>query len=283
MSLSFFYYTNPFCAPRHVGATGFALRALALILCCASAPAVRADAAPDAHATDRPERIVISGAVPDEATRTALLARLRDVYGSERVDDRISVGGVTAPSDWSALVPKLFTQQLKSVSRGQLTVDGTAISLRGEVGSESLRRKVLDDFARSLNPAYVIRNGLRVTATGQAALDRALADRIIEFEAGSALLTESGKRILDDMAEVLKGFDATGFEVIGHTDDSGTPARNLALSRARASSVKTYLTAKGIKPELIGSSGMGADQPIASNATDVGRKRNRRIEFRASQ
>lgn len=283
MSPSFFRYTNSTGAARHVSATGFALRALALILCCASVPAAARDAAPGTLAAALPERIVISGAVPDEATKSALLARLRDVYGSERIDDRISVGGVTAPSDWSALVPKLITPQLKSVSKGQLAVDGTAISLRGEVGSETLRRQVLGDFARSLSPAYVVRNSLRITATSQAVLDQALADRIIEFEAGSALLMESGKRILDDMAETLKGFDTAGFEVIGHTDDSGTPTRNLALSRSRASSVKTYLVAKGIRSELIGSSGMGADQPIASNATEAGRKRNRRIEFRATQ
>lgn len=252
--------------------------ALSIIAACTSAvvPA-------SVQAAAGESRIVVSGAVPDDATRTALLARLRDIYGPDRVDDRISVGGVGAPPGWSALVPKLMLQQLKSISKGQLSVEGTTISLRGEVGTEALRQQLASDFSRMLTPDYVVRNGLRVTAQSQSVLDHALAARIVEFEAGSALLADSGRRILDDMAETLKRFDQAGFEVIGHTDDTGAPVRNLALSRARADSVKTYLVAKGIRPDLIGTNGMGADQPIAPNATDEGRKRNRRIEFRARQ
>ena len=123
---------------------------------------------------------------------------------------------------------------------------------------------------------------MRVTAASQAVLDQALANRVIEFEQGSALLTESGKAILDEMAEALKKINTKKVEVIGHTDNVGAPARNIALSRSRADSVKTYLVAKGIASELIGTSGMGADQPVVPNITDEGRRRNRRIEFRLS-
>lgn len=230
-----------------------------------------------------PNRIVISGAVPDEATKAALFSRLVEVYGAMNIDDRITVGGVIAPPNWASYVPKLMTPQLKSISKGQLIVEGTSISLRGEVATEATRQEIASNFANALNPTYVIKNGLRVTTASQAVLDQALANRVIEFEPGSALLVQSGKLILDDMTSVLKAVNARKVEVIGHTDTSGVPARNLALSRARADAVRTYLVAQGVRPELIITSGMGADQPVSPNTTDEGRKRNRRIEFRVSQ
>jgi OOP family OmpA-OmpF porin len=276
-------FAIPSKAPWLVWAAKSGLTMMALLATLTSASLAAQDAIVSPNTASAVGRIVISGAVPDEETKAALLARLQEIYGPNQVDDRISVGGVTAPSDWSLLVPRLMTHQLKSISKGRLTVEGKTISLRGEVGSESVRQEVANSFARTLNPTYIVKNGLRVTTQNQTMLDNALGDRIIEFEPGSALLTGSGKRILDDMAEVMKKIGTAGIEVIGHTDDTGTLLGNMALSRARADSVKAYLVAKGIRSELIGTSGMGADLPIASNATDEGRRRNRRIEFRASR
>jgi OmpA-OmpF porin, OOP family len=70
-------------------------------------------------------------------------------------------------------------------------------------------------------------------------------------------------------------------EIIGHTDNSGNRASNIALSQARADAVKGYLVAKGISPQQLTTNGVGPDQPVASNDTTDGRARNRRIEFRA--
>lgn len=231
----------------------------------------------------QPGRIVISGTVPDEATKAALLARLTEVYGASAVEDRVTVGGVIAPPNWASYAPKVLTQQLKSINKGQISIEGTNVSLRGEVGSEAARQEIASNIAGALNPTYVIKNGLRVMAASQAVIDQTLANRIIEFEPGSALLTESGKLILNEIAQTLKKVHPKRLDVIGHTDTSGVVARNLALSRARADSVKTYLVGQGISSELIGTTGMGADQPLADNTSDEGRKRNRRIEFRISQ
>lgn len=252
------------------------------LLACASASALlllpcRVQSAPPEIP---PGSVVVSGAVPDEATKANLLAKLQELYGSGKVVDQISVGGVSAPPNWANHVAGLITPRLKSISKGQLAVEGTAVALRGEVASETLRQSIAGDIAGALDPAYVVKNGLRVSAATQAELDRTLGSRVIEFEPGSALLADSGKAILDEMAEALKRSRPQKVEVIGHTDNVGDAARNLALSRARADSVKTYLVTRGIAPESIGTSGMGADQPLASNATEDGRRRNRRIEFR---
>lgn len=230
-----------------------------------------------------PGRIVISGAVPDEATKAALIARLEELYGAGQIVDQINVGGVIAPPNWSRHVAKMISPNLKSISKGQIRVEGMTVSMRGEVGSEAMRQAVASDFALALDSNYVVKNGLRVTATSQALLDKVLDNRVVEFEPGSALLTVEGKTILDEMTVALKKANAQKFEVIGHTDNLGIPDHNMALSRARAESVKTYLVMQGIPPELVGTSGMGASQPIDSNASNEGRRRNRRIEFRVSQ
>lgn len=236
-----------------------------------------------ARIVSAPGQIVVSGTVPDEATKSVVLEKLRQLYGAGRVVDQISTGNVVASPNWSTHVQKLLAPHLKLISKGQLMIDGTNVSLKGEVANEALRQQIASDMAVSLNPTYVIKNGLRVSAVEQRVLNQVLANRIVEFEAGSARLTSSGTAILDEMAAAMTRIGNKHIEIIGHTDSSGQHDTNMALSQARADAVKTHLIAAGINPALLNTSGMGPDQPIASNDTAAGRSRNRRIEFRVSQ
>jgi len=236
-----------------------------------------------APADAAPGQVVVGGKVPDEATHSAVLARLRETYGARNVVDQIEVGGVATPPNWSANVQKLLGPQLKQISKGQLKIDGTQIDVKGEVSNESQRQQIASDMANALNPTYTIRNGLRVSASEQGLLDTTLANRTIEFETGSALLTPQGRAILDQMAAVLAKMSGKTVEIIGHTDNSGSRTSNIALSQARADAVKGYLVTKGVAPRAMTTMGVGPDQPIASNDTGDGRARNRRIEFRVGQ
>jgi OOP family OmpA-OmpF porin len=143
--------------------------------------------------------IVVSGTVGDDAGKAVLLARLRAVYGADRIVDQLAVGRVSMPANWNDHVGKLIGPNLKQISRGQLQVDGTSVSLRGDVASEAQRTQIASDIALALAPGYTVNNGLRVAASEQGMLDAALANRIIEFESGQATLTDSGKAILDQM------------------------------------------------------------------------------------
>lgn len=227
--------------------------------------------------------IVASGTLPDDASKAALLARLRQVYGADRVVDQLAVGRVQAPANWNDYVQKLITPHLKQVSHGQLQVDGNAVSLRGDVPSEAERQQIANDIATTLNPTYTVNNGLRVTASGQAALDTALGNRIIEFESGKATLADSGKAILDQMSVALLALKDRKVEVIGHTDNAGARASNLSLSQARAEAVKAYVMSRGVAADAITVLGEGPDRPVADNRTPEGRARNRRIEFKVLQ
>ena len=236
-------------------------------------------APPAANAT--PGQVVVGGKLPDEATKAAVLARLRDTYGAANVVDQIEIGDVATPPNWSTNVQKLIGPELKQISKGQLKIDGTSIEVKGEVRNEAQRQQLASDMANSLNPTYTIKNALRVSASEQGLLDQTLANRTIEFETGSATLTPQGRTILDQMASVLTKMTTKQVAIIGHTDTSGSRTSNIALSQARADAVKGYLVAKGISPQQLSTLGVGPDQPIATNDTADGRARNRRIEFRA--
>jgi OOP family OmpA-OmpF porin len=227
--------------------------------------------------------IVVSGTVPDEPTKAALLARLREVYGAARIVDQLAVGAVSSPANWSEYLQKLIGPNLKLISGGQLKVDGNNVSLRGDVANEGQRQQIASEIAGSLNPTYVVNNALRVVARDQGVLDAALANRIIEFESGKATLTDSGKLILDQMSDALLRLKDKKVQVIGHTDNAGSHAGNLSLSQARAEAVKAYVTSRGVRPELVSVSGEGPDRPVADNRTAEGRARNRRIEFKVVQ
>ncbi len=230
-----------------------------------------------------PGQVVVSGTVPDDASKLLILTRLRDVYGADKVVDQISVGSVIMPPNWSAHVQKLITPDLQQINKGQLKIDGNVVSLRGEVANESQKQKIAGDMAGNLNPSYIVNNSLRIIASGQNVIDKTLANRTIEFESNKSYLMPGGQVILDEMLVTLLQFKSKHLEIIGHTDDSGLPASNLALSQARAETVKSYLTSKGMAPALITAFGAGATRPLFSNSTGEGRAKNRRIEFRLSQ
>ena len=133
---------------------------MAALFSCAAAAQDAATVVP-ANVIPQPGQVVASGAVPDEATKADVLARLQQVYGVGNVIDQIEVGGVVAPPNWSEHVGKLIGQPLKQINRGQLEVDGTQIRLQGEVQNEASRQQIASTFATSLNPTYKIVNGLR--------------------------------------------------------------------------------------------------------------------------
>ncbi|MEK8087227.1 OmpA family protein [Aquabacterium sp. A3] len=249
-----------------------------MLLSCAPWPSWAQS--PEAATVVGAGQVVASGTVPDEATRVAILTRLREVYGSDRVVDQLALGPVVAPPQWSQYVHRLLGPQLKQVRHGQLVVQGQTVELKGEVPNELVRQEVVSQLATSLNPTYTVRNGLRVAVREQEVVDKTLANRIIEFEPGSAVLRPEGALILDELAKALLTLGERRVEVIGHTDAQGSRASNVALSLARAQAVKSYLVGRGLDNERIATSGMGPDQPVADNLTEQGRARNRRIEFR---
>ena len=104
----------------------------------------------------------------------------------------------------------------------------------------------------------------------------------VEFETASEKI--QGKQsfsVLDAVAAALKNNPQIFLiEVSGHTDSQGDAKFNKELSQKRANAVVTYLTGKGTAASRLQANGYGQEKPISDNATNAGRQKNRRVEFK---
>ncbi|MBC7448646.1 MAG: OmpA family protein [Hymenobacteraceae bacterium] len=101
----------------------------------------------------------------------------------------------------------------------------------------------------------------------------------LEFAFRRAVIQPSSFSALDDLARLLEAKATYRLRLTGHTDNVGTTAANLTLSRQRAQAVRDYLVRQGIAPTRFVVEWFGPNQPIVSNQTAAGRERNRRVEM----
>jgi outer membrane protein OmpA-like peptidoglycan-associated protein len=101
----------------------------------------------------------------------------------------------------------------------------------------------------------------------------------VEFDLDSATLRAESRPVLDEVARTLAAHPDWQVAVEGHTDSTGGAAHNQQLSEARAAAVRDYLAGHGVAAERLTSAGLGATRPVADNATELGRARNRRVEI----
>ncbi len=102
----------------------------------------------------------------------------------------------------------------------------------------------------------------------------------IYFDFGSARLRAESDPELDLIASYAKANPGQKLMIEGHTDSIGSDAANLALSAARANSVKTALVSRGIGADTLATAGFGEEKPVATNDTSLGRAANRRVSLR---
>ena len=101
----------------------------------------------------------------------------------------------------------------------------------------------------------------------------------VEFALDKADILDVSRPQIDAVAQLLKEETGLRLSVEGHTDNTGAPARNRPLSEERARAVVAALTQQGIDAKRLEAKGFGADKPVADNASDEGRARNRRVEL----
>ena len=102
----------------------------------------------------------------------------------------------------------------------------------------------------------------------------------VEFEFNSADIAAATMATLDEVGQALATRPESGVEIQGHTDAVGAAAYNMQLSQRRAEAVRDYLLANfDLNADRLVAEGYGEADPIASNDTDEGRSRNRRVQF----
>ncbi len=116
---------------------------------------------------------------------------------------------------------------------------------------------------------------IALAATGAGAKTRLL----VFFALDKADLEPSSLPELNRARDLMKQVPTMKVEIAGYTDSTGTLAYNMDLSRRRANAVRDYLVGQGIAPDRVTAKGYGPASPIATNTTDEGRAKNRRVEF----
>lgn len=101
----------------------------------------------------------------------------------------------------------------------------------------------------------------------------------INFDFNSANIKDESKTTLDQIVSVLKENSDWKMVVEGHTDNIGGESFNQTLSEKRAEAVKKYLSDAGIAASRLTAKGLGLSKPVATNDTEAGRARNRRVEL----
>lgn len=245
--------------------------------------------------------IVITGNVSTEEKLAFIDITLDDAVAEEGsavrsydISGVIVKDGLPDESAWLGSILALVKNAPATLPVGLIRADGgnRYVVISGDV----LDRAVRDDLnARVVETAAALgfdaNPAVRLLDEGptveevqdlQDELNDLVLDQVVEFEIDSFALTVKGRSLLDEVLMALGGApDDIRVLITGHTDNAGDQAENQLLSEQRAQAVLDYLVAAGQDPDRFDIIGYGETQPIASNDTELGRARNRRIEFTA--
>ncbi len=148
---------------------------------------------------------------------------------------------------------------------------GLSVSNAGEVYELTIVEETVMKQSVELNAGAM---AAELTKSGRVTL------RGILFDVGLATIRDSSAALLAEVAALLKAEPNLALEVVGHTDNTGTAAGNLTLSRQRADAVRVWLVKNhSIDPARLTTNGRGDTVPVADNTTDAGRAQNRRVEL----
>lgn len=156
---------------------------------------------------------------------------------------------------------------------------GTGAVVGGAVGAVAgnLWSKRMEDRRKAMEQATA-GTGVEVSRTNDNQLKLNIPNEI-SFDTGSAAIKPELRSVLDPFATSLHDDPSTRLNIIGHTDSTGSDAINNPLSVERAQSVRDYLAARGVSAQRIETAGRGSREPVADNASEAGRAKNRRVEI----
>ena len=124
-----------------------------------------------------------------------------------------------------------------------------------------------------------VAEAVRLVESLNSGTSNAVVMESITFEPGKSVLTNDAIIVLNTIAKILNEYPQLKIQINGHTDNTGNANANRKVSLARAEVVRSYLMKQGIEPARLFAQGFGPDKPIASNKTEEGRTKNRRVEF----
>jgi len=242
------------------------------------------------------EHVTISGHFSsEEAVRSIISALEKENKSVARGDIVIDTNLSHKP--WEAAITEISEPFSGSFSEGTIRYHDGTLKIEGTTRRKSA--KALIDIALeklkkeeiSTQEEIVVKEPKKVTQPKvidkvaqrkkiQQELDRLLENKRVTFVTGKSTLDSQGKKVLDEVAQILERYPDIPIEIGGHTDSDGKAKTNLLLSRKRAENVKRYLVKKGIGADRLKAVGYGESKPLVKNDTPEHKRINRRVEFK---
>lgn len=234
--------------------------------------------------------LAVRGFVPDEASRRHLTQHLTQHPTPRRTDPEANTAGTTeialreaagAPDGWLELV-QVLVDALPRFDHAEAQLSDRRLHLAGRLPTTAGRDQLVAALRTFKEQGYALDLDLAAADAAalrcQARLDALLLTPIL-FAPGQARIGADSDALLEALAQAVMACPDARIRIAGHTDDRGRPEANLRLSRERAEAVAARLIAAGVQAARITAVGYGDEQPVADNATEAGRAKNRRIEF----
>jgi outer membrane protein OmpA-like peptidoglycan-associated protein len=209
--------------------------------------------------------------------------------------------GVAAPTVAPTAVPTPVTVPAPAVPTAAapgttappaLTVPGPAIApvrwavfsggtvyLRGVVPDDATAANIAGKAAQIVGADHVIDEYARVAGAPVPKSAPLYVADLVLFGTDNAEIYPGFEQLLNLGVGLLTTFPTITVTIRGHTDNLGSSTYNTELAQRRVNSVIAYLTNRGVSRDRLIGEAVGAEQPIADNATEHGRQLNRRIEF----
>jgi len=246
---------------------------------------------PSVTAISKAGTITLTGRVPSQEAKDALVAAATATFGPGKVVDRLTIADEVSPAgltEFGALIGTLGkgSAATAALDAGTLVLSGTVPDAAAKSAAEAAATKLTGDAGKVTSQLTTGAPGTGGTAgTGGATTGGVAAQRKlntlpqITFETGSTDLTPAGLRAVRQAAAILKANPTVKVRIQGHTDDVGDARENLTLSTARAERVRAVLHQLGIAHERMSYIGYGESRPKLANTSAANRAVNRRVEF----
>jgi len=207
--------------------------------------------------------------------------REKVVEGKKTYISYVANDDITPPSDTQII--RNYANAIKKIGGTVEFQSGTDITLKLSKGGAETWAAIRTHSGDSYALTIVEKQAMVQDVTASDMLDALNKDGFvalyINFDTNRATIKPDSKPIVEQIVILLKENPVLNVSVEGHTDSTGTPARNKTLSQERAQSVVNALTSAGIDKKRLTAVGWGQEKPVADNRTEEGKAKNRRVEI----
>lgn len=219
-------------------------------------------------------KVVLEGTVADTITRDSIIFDASQRFGKDNVISNLKIADNITEFDAMNLAG-MFSQ-LSDVNDFRLAISPDKWSVFGTVSDEGLYNNLRAQFADTVGT--LVENQLTlVEAEPVLDCELMLSLNSVEFALASAEITDAGKQAI---AQVMACLSNNSYDIEGHTDASGDADANQALSLARATAVRDYLSSLGVDTSAYTVTGKGESEPLLEGESLEANNRNRRVEFK---